>query len=905
MTTYLVASVSGRPADKPTEHAVIPNTIPRPWPLVGRDREINAVLDGIAVAGSPGVLVQGPEGAGKSRLGMECLGRLRRRGQTVASVTANPGDRDIPHSTLAPLLVPRDNRTPPAAGARPTGTTALLPSLRRSPGRQPAVLLVDDLHLADDASRALLRTLTESGEIRLIATATEGPSSSVRDDSEVAVALRVVRVPPLDGAAVARFLEEGFSGIFEDRSVRSVHEASGGLPFYMVELVTHAVASGALGREGGIWRLSRDLAPPARLVSRVVRRLSRLPAGERAVLEDLALGGPDVPESFPSDVVVGLTAAGLIDTKHKLLSIADPMIALVLTVTTPLHRARRLLLSRAERAERNTADSGLPQEHPLAATLWRLRAEDDVTPARLLGAIAQARAAADFSAAHTLAQALVRRRPDSVSHLLLGEFSFECGEHSEADAALDTAMASAESEEVRLRSLVLRTANLAQGAMRVDDAFAVNTEFRTSATSIEARNALDANEAALWCFAGHVRRARTLIESLDQRRTDTLTQIMTSSPREYVDLEGGRTPQPQVWAQEERSPRAGLLIEGEYLTPQVILDGTRARALAEAGDFTAAMELARSAYDRASAAKARTVQCWPATHLAWICWLRGDMRGARSWFGTIVALSKERSFLSGLWSGLCGRAMVCAVTGEVSAGSDALAAAATLEPRQWWRPEVHTVQGWQLAAEGQLTRARAELVQGAAAAYAAGLEVTRSNLLFDVVRLGGVHDVIDDLRNALPGTDNAFISLRLRAAEALFDRDATALEECATHLCDMGALLLAAEVWTWAATELTTRGEQQRAERIATRVEDLVQQCGGHVRTPSLIPPHVQSALTGRELEIALLAARGLANADIAESLAISPRTAGNHLHRVYAKLGISDRRQLGAVLRPGARPAV
>jgi len=48
--------------------------------------------------------------------------------------------------------------------------------------------------------------------------------------------------------------------------------------------------------------------------------------------------------------------------------------------------------------------------------------------------------------------------------------------------------------------------------------------------------------------------------------------------------------------------------------------------------------------------------------------------------------------------------------------------------------------------------------------------------------------------------------------------------------------------------------------------------------------------LTAQEREIAELAASGLTNKKIAERLAISPRTVGNHLYRVFAKSGISSR---------------
>jgi len=49
-------------------------------------------------------------------------------------------------------------------------------------------------------------------------------------------------------------------------------------------------------------------------------------------------------------------------------------------------------------------------------------------------------------------------------------------------------------------------------------------------------------------------------------------------------------------------------------------------------------------------------------------------------------------------------------------------------------------------------------------------------------------------------------------------------------------------------------------------------------------------ALTQREAEVLLWIARGKANRDIAEILAMSPRTVNKHLEQIYAKLGVENR---------------
>ena len=66
--------------------------------------------------------------------------------------------------------------------------------------------------------------------------------------------------------------------------------------------------------------------------------------------------------------------------------------------------------------------------------------------------------------------------------------------------------------------------------------------------------------------------------------------------------------------------------------------------------------------------------------------------------------------------------------------------------------------------------------------------------------------------------------------------------------------------------------------------------------------PRPQDDLTPQEHQIALLAAEGLSNRQIAERLSLSPRTVGYHLYKVFPKLDITSRTQLAAVLGHPAR---
>ncbi|MBZ4323656.1 response regulator transcription factor, partial [Streptomyces huiliensis] len=88
-----------------------------------------------------------------------------------------------------------------------------------------------------------------------------------------------------------------------------------------------------------------------------------------------------------------------------------------------------------------------------------------------------------------------------------------------------------------------------------------------------------------------------------------------------------------------------------------------------------------------------------------------------------------------------------------------------------------------------------------------------------------------------------------------------------------------------------------RAEEAAA---ELAASYGGRLppwAEPVPAPRAVGQELTSREREIAVLAASGLANREIAARLVVSVRTIENHLQRAYGKLGIDSRGDLPEAL--------
>ncbi|HWX73696.1 MAG TPA: LuxR C-terminal-related transcriptional regulator, partial [Solirubrobacteraceae bacterium] len=87
-------------------------------------------------------------------------------------------------------------------------------------------------------------------------------------------------------------------------------------------------------------------------------------------------------------------------------------------------------------------------------------------------------------------------------------------------------------------------------------------------------------------------------------------------------------------------------------------------------------------------------------------------------------------------------------------------------------------------------------------------------------------------------------------------------------------------------------------DAFAERAERELLATGEHVRKRSV---EAQEELSAQEAQVARLARAGLSNREIAARLFISPHTVHYHLRKVFAKLNITSRNQLGLVLSDSA----
>jgi DNA-binding CsgD family transcriptional regulator len=64
----------------------------------------------------------------------------------------------------------------------------------------------------------------------------------------------------------------------------------------------------------------------------------------------------------------------------------------------------------------------------------------------------------------------------------------------------------------------------------------------------------------------------------------------------------------------------------------------------------------------------------------------------------------------------------------------------------------------------------------------------------------------------------------------------------------------------------------------------------GEPEAPARARPQHPGGLSGREVDVLRLAARGLTTQAIADRLFISPKTADHHIQHIYNKIGVSTR---------------
>ncbi|MFH9820105.1 LuxR C-terminal-related transcriptional regulator [Streptomyces sp. NPDC017230] len=300
-------------------------TLRTPWPFTGRGDELELVRRSVT-AGRGGIVVTGPVGCGKTRLVTEAV-----RGTDCARAAGTPETRQIPFAAFAHLL--------------PESVTLhravhLLSGVR--------LLLVDDAHLLDDASAALVHQLAVHGRTRLLVVAAEGvPAPGAVARLWSGELLPRLALEPLPREETAELLMAGADTALEPLTVDRLHRLCQGDLRLLRELLTAVSERGLLvpvpdtGRRA--WRGPVPITATVR--ERTAHVLDRPRIEERETLERLAFAEP-LPldlDTFDVWTLERLEAEGLVTVDdHGATRLAHPLHGPVLRAAAGRLRARRL-----------------------------------------------------------------------------------------------------------------------------------------------------------------------------------------------------------------------------------------------------------------------------------------------------------------------------------------------------------------------------------------------------------------------------------------------------------------------------------------------------------------------------------------------------------------------------------
>src|SRR3984885_9703152 len=123
------------------------------WPMVGRERELG-VITRARDAGSAAVVVSSSMGLGKSRLAREVLAQAERDGASTVWVQATRSASNVPMGAFAGGISADLYSEDAFEALRRAGQT-----FRELARARPLVIAVDDAHLLDAASAALVLQL--------------------------------------------------------------------------------------------------------------------------------------------------------------------------------------------------------------------------------------------------------------------------------------------------------------------------------------------------------------------------------------------------------------------------------------------------------------------------------------------------------------------------------------------------------------------------------------------------------------------------------------------------------------------------------------------------------------------------------------------------------------------------
>jgi DNA-binding CsgD family transcriptional regulator len=905
-------------------------------PLFGREPErerLAELVDGVRHRGGA-LLVRGEAGIGKSALLAEVGALAGTSGTRVLTAIGVESEEHLPYAGLHQLLrpiragvdaLPRAQRDAlrAALGLADEAVPdvylvglAALNLLAEAAADSPLVLVAEDAHWLDPSSADVLAFVArrlESEPIVLIATLRDGVRSRLDD-----AGLPAMRVERLSDDAAAALLDAVAPDLAPPVRSRLLSEAAGN-PLALTEL-----PGTARGRGGADTMLPAGLPLTTRLERAFTARVVGLPSDTRTSLLIAALN-----DSGSLAEILDATASAL-------------GAAVDVAVLTPAVQARLIELGAGTLTFRHPLmRSAIPQ----AADATRREAAHRALAQALNGQ-------PDRRAWHRAAATAGTDESVAVELELAADRAQRRGGVAAAVAALEHAARLSETPNRRAERL-LRAADLAVESGRRDVVEHLLREVATLDLSAQQR------ARATWILssfddgmrddtAGPLELSGLAASVAADGDVDLAMRILWGAGMRCFWTEPGPAARQHIVTVadglpiDERDPR--MVAISAYVAPiergKAVVAGLRELAGSTGGDpqvqrFLGSAALQVGAFDlsaRFSAGalsglrdqgrlglltRALAVQAWSSVRL-------GDLAVAlpAAEEASRLAQETEQPFMHGL--ALAVQAEIAALRGDYPQAKVLAAEAERVGLAAGARPVLATVQvarGLTALGEGRHADAFADLRRmhdPADPAYQLALRCYAvAELAEAAIRTGqtdAVGDVVRELEVFAPSTSSPALHIGLRYVRAVLaqDDDAERLFKDALGAdltgwpLERGRVQLAFGEWLRRQRRAAESRPHLRAAREtfdALGVLPWSERAGAELRaageTSPRRGPDARDQLTAHELSIAQLAAEGLTNREIGQRLYLSHRTVSTHLHRIFPKLGVSSRADLGTALRP------
>jgi DNA-binding CsgD family transcriptional regulator/tetratricopeptide (TPR) repeat protein len=946
--------------------------------LAGRGAEVaslRSALDRVGRGEGSVVLLRGQAGFGKTRLLEELAGMARDRGMQILTGRAWAIHVQLSYALLVDALGPYLRGLGDAERARlvddlpeldalfvgmprrkvaPLGDPALEKTrlfeafcrlVERLAEKQPVLLQLDDMHWADRPSVEMLhylcRNLRRSRIVVALGARIEEPDTAVFADMlhslQQAGLLHVSEVGQLSHEETLEMASALLGGELAPSLQAIVSERTRGVPLMITELVRSLMSTGQL-RHDLAWTASAGAAAHLPSAVRDIQRyrLSRLDAGERRVLDVVAVDGQgtrsveieqacEIGESEVTqrlqrllrDFFIVADASEQYSLSHPLLQQAL-LDELSLSARQSLHHTLVRTLEALEiqdlgRLARHYVGAGRPAWSPRALEVVRAAA------ARSRSLHAHADAAQLLSAAVEIARGLGESDVLPALHAELGEAHGDDGKPGAAATSWSEAARAwqARGDGQRAAELAPKIALARSMQGRHEEALALVSA--TAAASPQLQVRLAEAEVIIRDQIGDVEGLAGAVVNLRRRAREAgAPELAIVAKRSEAWARMSRVECVEAWQLLDEALTAARELGDPLRLFHILRE--RIFVAVSLGDFVSLERDAIEARELA-ATQLRSAPLVSIAELGRIIVLgaHGDWPQAAQrmppLFEAALRADDKRFAIGGLY----GQAQVMARMGDPETARICLDEAKRQNTEAGSIVETR-IELQRLVAEGEL-----RLVEGDAAGAVAALEEACGPVPGRLMRTEFPVNSLERLANAYVHAkrpDDAFrIVGHLEGAGPLADAFAQRLRGMlrpgAAGVADLESALaimrslnvkqdvcdcctLIAERTTGPrALELAREGIEL-AQRLNHRLN--LQRLQARLKTleagaaePVAAPPRRRAAdgVSSREREVAVLVARGLTNDEIARHLDISPHTVATHLKRMYERLGFGSRVEL------------